>query len=246
MLSDTQVIAALEASGEQWQFSSRAGSHQYLRLYELARTYIPAGATVLDWGTAGGHFAYFLAMSGYRVTGFSLFEESVPRALESTDYRLVVGDPADPVTLPFAPGSFDAVASVGVLEHVRETGGDEIASLREIGRVLRPGGTFLCFHLPNRDSWIDLGARVVGADHHAYRYTTRDLTSLMDASEMQLVETGRYAILPRLPLRRLPKTVRWSERFARAYDSADAFLGRLLPWICTNHYLVAARLRSAE
>jgi hypothetical protein len=33
------------------------------------------------------------------------------------------------VMLPFPDTCFDAVASVGVLEHVRETGGNELASL---------------------------------------------------------------------------------------------------------------------
>jgi SAM-dependent methyltransferase len=239
MPSDADILAALEASGEQWQFSSRASSHQYLRLYELTRKYLPPGATVLDWGTARGHFAYFLTKSGYHVTAYSISKQKVPRDHEGTGFRLVVGDPDDPVTLPFARGVFDAVASVGVLEHVRETGGNEIASLREIRRVLQPGGTFLCFHLPNRCSWIDFAARLFGAEHHTYRYTTSDIVSLVQAVEMRLVETGRYAALPRLPLHRLPDTLRWSERFANTYDRVDTFLGRLLPWICTNHYFVA-------
>jgi SAM-dependent methyltransferase len=239
MHSDIDVLAALEASGEQWQFSSRVGSHQYLPLYELTRTHVPAGARVLDWGTASGHFAFFLVESGYRVTGYSLVEERVPRALRETGYRLVIGDPSDPVTLPFAAELFDAVASVGVLEHVRETGGNELASLREIQRVLRPGGTFLCFHLPNRHSWIDLVAGAFGAAQHLYRYTSGDITSLVQAADMQLLGQGTYAILPRLPLYRLPERLRWSERFAQAYDRADEFLGRLLPWICTNHYFMA-------
>jgi cyclopropane fatty-acyl-phospholipid synthase-like methyltransferase len=239
MPSDGDILAALEASGEQYQFSSRAGSHQYLRLYELTRKYVPAGARVLDWGTASGHFAYFLARAGYEVTAYSLFEEQAPQGLDGAGYRLVIGDPADPVTLPFGQGSFDAVASIGVLEHVRETGGDEVDSLNEIRRILRPGGTFMCFHLPNRHSWIDHAARLVGAHHHTYRYTPSDIASIMEAASLRVVETERYAVLPRLPLSRLPNSLRWSERFARAYDRLDAFLGRVLPWICTNHYVVA-------
>ncbi len=140
MPSHVEILSALESSGDQWQFQSRVGSHQYLRLYELTRRYVTPGSSVLDWGAASGHFSYFLQSSGYRATGFSLYEEHVPKALLGDGYRLVLGDPSDPVTLPFADDSFDAVASIGVLEHVRETGGDEEASLREIGRVLRRGG----------------------------------------------------------------------------------------------------------
>jgi SAM-dependent methyltransferase len=123
---------------------SRAGAHQYLRLYRLVRQYVPPGASVLDWGAAGGHFSYFLARAGYRASGFSFHPFEFESWLDDPGYRFTRGDPSEPVKLPYADASFDAVASIGVLEHVRETGGSEPASLDEIVRVLRPGGLFFC------------------------------------------------------------------------------------------------------
>src|SRR5439155_25510036 len=52
------------------QFRSLVGAHQYLGLYRLVRRYVPAGGSVLDWGTGNGHFSYFLVRAGYRATGF--------------------------------------------------------------------------------------------------------------------------------------------------------------------------------
>jgi SAM-dependent methyltransferase len=223
------------------QFPSLVGGHQYLRLYQLFRRYVPVGAEVLDWGVGNGHFSYFLVRAGYRASGYSLETQTAPAWLDDPDYRFEPGTVADPVTIPFPDESFDAVASIGVLEHVRETGGSEPASLREIRRVLRPGGVFVCFHLPNRYSLIDVLARVFPVHHHEYRYTRRDIAKLLDETALELCEVRRYAILPRNQLRRLPPTARRSEALASIYDGADELLGRLFAPLCTNYYFVARR-----
>jgi len=63
---------------------------------------------------------------------------------------------ADIGRLPFASGSFDLVTANMVMEHVR----DPEQVLREVRRVLVPGGVFL-FHTPNRTSpLVSLASRV--------------------------------------------------------------------------------------
>jgi len=57
--------------------------------------------------------------------------------LESYQPAVLLGDGS---RLPFPSGSFDKVLSTGVLMHVE----DEFAVLREMHRVLRPGGILLC------------------------------------------------------------------------------------------------------
>jgi SAM-dependent methyltransferase len=221
------------------QFPCLAGGHQYLRLYRLFRRHVKQGADVLDWGMGNGHFSYFLLRSGYRASGYSLESPSPPPWLADADFRFASGTVADPVMIPFESDSFDAVASVGVLEHVRETGGNETASLEEIKRVLRPGGAFVCYHLPNRYSLIDMLARVLPIHHHVHRYARKDITRLARSVGFELVDVARYAILPRNPLRRLPGAAMRSVRLARTYDTADQLLSRLLSPICTNYYFVA-------
>lgn len=244
--SDVRVLRSLEAAAVEranlYQFSSLVGAHQYVLLYRLVRRHIRPGAEILDWGAGNGHFSYFLVDAGYRTVGYSLYPGEVSAPLGESDFRLVVGDPSNPVGLPFADGSFDAVASVGVLEHVRETGGEEVASLREIRRLLRPGGHFICYHLPNRYSWVDAVARLVpGAIHHVYRFTRGDIRALVRSADLELLGAGSYALLPRNPLHVLPDLLAESERFAQAYDAADRVLGALLPALCTNHYFVARK-----
>jgi SAM-dependent methyltransferase len=238
------LLAAAEAHPEYQiaPFRALAGGRQYRRLYELMRRFVPRGASVLDWGAGGGHFSYFLVQAGYRATGYTLLDFRFDHLVQAPGYRLVRGDPDQPSRLPFPDASFDAVASVGVLEHVRETGGTEGASLAEIARILRPGGIFVCYHFPNRGSWVDRAARLVpGKHYHDFRYTRGDIEALNAGAGLQLLETRRYGALPRNGWNRLPRRLRHSRPAADIWDALDAALSAALAPICQNHYFVSRR-----
>lgn len=237
-------LVALARRGESSlaQFGSLAAAYQYRRLYRLCHRYLPGGASVLDWGAGNGHFSYFLSRSGYRGSGYSFLPFGYEGWLADPTYRFVAGDEREPVTLPFDSASFDAVASIGVLEHVRESGGDEARSLAEIARVLRPGGTFIAYHFPNRWSWIDLMAKqVAGKHHHIHRYTRGDVRGLVAGAGLDLVETGRYGVLPRNTIHRLFGSARDARWVAVGWDALDAALNMALGAIAQNHYFVARR-----
>jgi SAM-dependent methyltransferase len=129
----------------------------------------------LDWGTGNGHASIFLSRAGFSATGYSLDPFFFKDLLGGLPYEFVAAEASEPTRLPFRSFSFDAVLSVGVLEHVRETGGDELASLREFHRILRPGGVMICVHFPNAASWIDGLARLTGRKFHTYRYTSKQV-----------------------------------------------------------------------
>ncbi|HMU39343.1 MAG TPA: class I SAM-dependent methyltransferase [Pseudomonadota bacterium] len=72
-------------------------------------------------------------------------------------------------SLPFSDGAFDVLCAFEVLEHIP----DDDATLREISRVLRPGGAFF-FSVPVApDLWTDFDA----ACGHVRRYVARDLSN---------------------------------------------------------------------
>jgi SAM-dependent methyltransferase len=224
------------------QFSAYASGRQYSLLYKIWHRHVPADSDVLDWGAGNGHFCYFLRAIGQRVTAFTFGSPQAMDWIGRPFDRVEVGSPADPVALPFADASFDAVASIGVLEHVRETGGNEAGSLSEINRVLRPGGTFVCYHLPNRWSWIEAVARrVTGKHHHRFRFVEADIRRLLADAGLELVDLRRYGLLPRNALRLLPGRLRRSWTFANIWDGVDSVLVRLLGVICQNYAFVARK-----
>ena len=226
------------------QFGSLLSAHQYLRLYRLWRASVPAGAAALDWGAGNGHFSYFLLRSGHPASGYSLLPGDYLRWMPASPrtYAFTRGEGRDPIRLPYAEESFDAVASIGVLEHVRETGGSERSSLLEIARVLRPGGVFVCFHFPNRWSWIDWMARRVPGKHaHPYRFTRGDIEALCAQCGLSLLRLERYGVLPRNFGHRLPGPFRRSRGLARLWDLLDRILGAPLSPVAQNYCFVARK-----
>ena len=100
----------------------------------------------LDCGCAQGYYAAALAERGAStVVGVDAIERLVAYADEQPHPPTVTFQVASAEHLPFADDSFDGVLMNEVLEHVA----DEEATLRELARVLRPGGHLALFS-PNR------------------------------------------------------------------------------------------------
>jgi SAM-dependent methyltransferase len=114
------------------------------------------GLRVLDVGCGQGIDAARYAMAGARATGLDLTPRHVELAQAhldalGLDAEIVRGDAE---VMPFDDHTFDRVSSNGVLHHTPDIG----AALREIRRVLVPGGE-LRMILYNRASawfWLEL------------------------------------------------------------------------------------------
>ena len=228
------------------QFENEATHSQYRVAYDVAARYVRPGDSVLDWGCGNGHFSLLLAHLGARVTGYS-FEPSPACMRSSPSFTHVRGSEQEPGRIPFANDTFDCVCSVGVLEHVRETGGHETTSLAEIARILTNGGRFITFHLPNRSGWIEPTFRALGLNKHFHdrKYDAAEIRALWGAAGFDVVEIGRYNVLPRNQLRILPRFVRHGAWFAPVYDLIDDALAVPFGAIATNFYVVG-RKRLAE
>jgi SAM-dependent methyltransferase len=97
---------------------------------------------VLDVATGGGHTALAFAGVAARVTACDLTEpmlaaaRGLVRARGATNVDFVAGDV---VALPFADSAFDAVTCRIAPHHFADVAG----AVRQVQRVLRPGGSFL-------------------------------------------------------------------------------------------------------
>lgn len=111
----------------------------------LAAHGIPRGARGLDLGCGQGWYLAELCARGYAVDGTDYSTGQLANARAHVDaraHRTALLLRADARALPFADGSYDFVYGINALHHLVSEDSQERA-LREIVRVLRPGGVFL-------------------------------------------------------------------------------------------------------
>ncbi|MFN8639198.1 MAG: class I SAM-dependent methyltransferase [Dehalococcoidia bacterium] len=100
------------------------------------------GRRVLDLGCGVGEYVRAFARRGARALGCDIEVARLveARARGTTNVLAAAGE-----ALPFRTGSLDVVVLNEVIEHVA----DDAATMREVGRVLAPGGTCVIF-APNQ------------------------------------------------------------------------------------------------
>ena len=127
---------------------------------------VPLAPPVLDIGVGDGHFAS--AAYGRTIdVGIEIRWNDLRVAANRPGvYRQVFA--ASALALPFADGAFSTVVSNCVIEHIPDLEG----TLREVARVLRPGGTFATT-LPSEHFASFLGGATVLRRLHLANLATR-------------------------------------------------------------------------
>lgn len=175
------------------------GVWNYIRIANEMERALPAGR-LLDWGCGFGQMTYLLRRRGFDVTPFDVGPEDtkLPDVPLTRDLRVVRS--VHPTRLPFPDESFDVVLSCGVLEHVDEFSapGNELRSLAEIRRVLRAGGTFVIYQLPQRHAWQEAITRRLHLGYaHPRRYTAREIKGMLDSAGFDVTRLVRNNLLPK-------------------------------------------------
>lgn len=154
---------------------------------------------VLDWGCGRGQLTEMLRARGVAVDAIDYDPRAAGLETRAFEYYpdLEATFTGDPVRLPYADGAYDAVLSMGVLEHVS----DPDASLDELARILEPGGLLYVYKLPNVTSYLEAIARRTGGYYHGQLpddrlYTLASARSLLERHGYQVLEIRHANMLP--------------------------------------------------
>jgi SAM-dependent methyltransferase len=115
------------------------------RMFKAADRMTSSHPFILDLGCGTGEGTSRIYAEGMAVIAADLSTEMVRTAIRR--FPVLRGCVADAAGLPFQSESFDIVQSLGVLEYI----GPYERAVRELRRVLKPGGT-LVISVPNRHS----------------------------------------------------------------------------------------------
>lgn len=106
------------------------------------------GKLVLDVGCGMGRFAEIATRWGARVVGIDLSAAAEVAARNLAD-REFIAFQADVFALPFAPGTFDCIYSMGVLHHTP----DCEKAVKTLPQYLKPGGTLAVWLYSGYNKW---------------------------------------------------------------------------------------------
>jgi 2-polyprenyl-3-methyl-5-hydroxy-6-metoxy-1,4-benzoquinol methylase len=148
---DTPPPAFKQAPGAK----DRADFEQTLRRIESVRQ----RNRLLELGCASGLFMQAAREAGWQPTGIEIEPQVAQATRDQRGLDVRTGEIFD---ADLEDGEFDVVYSNEVIEHVVEP----LALMREVHRVLRPGGMAL-MRTGNARSWV---ARLRGADWNYYRF----------------------------------------------------------------------------
>ena len=175
----------------------------------------PGEARVLDWGCGKGHITYLLRREGFQVTSCDVMSGADDSAFGQAtpiidEQHIKVVPLEDPIALPFESASFDVVLSMGVLEHVDY----DSASLRELRRVVKPGGLCLICFLPYTCSWTQRLAHARGDRYHTRLYSRAQLRAMAQAAGFNVLRMTHGQLFPKNSVsldagRRLEPIDRW-------------------------------------
>ena len=197
MYHPKEQVTSLDTHGQSWRgetVQENIDLCPYQFIEPVFRQYLPRNGKILESGCGIGRWVFYLRDLGYDIIGIDLAVDALRIAKERDPAAPIY--PEDILHTSYPAGSFDAVISLGVVEHFEE--GPQMA-FQETRRLLKNGGLFLVT-VPVQNVSRTLFANLMkelkrrykqlkGVEYvfEEYRYTRREFESLLGEANFEIL-----------------------------------------------------------
>jgi len=170
------------------------GARRNITFNIIFRKFLPRKGRILEAGCGLAQWVKLLQEKGYDVQGMDFAKNTIQRAKKHHhDLQLLIGDI---FSLPYRDNSFDAIISLGVVEHFVE--GPEVP-IKEAYRVLKDGGIFLVsvpYFNPLRKFKSRLGYYIPNINEqdefYQYAYSKAEFEAILRSEGFTTLKTLSY------------------------------------------------------
>lgn len=174
---------------------NRAVIRRQVAIFERCQAFFKEVRTVLDWGCRQAADACMVRMLlGPKVDLYGCDVDDITYTPFFDFAGLKYTRLAHPYLIPYEDDSFDVVIGSGVLEHVP----NDSESLKELYRIIRPGGHFVMTTLPNRYSYTEWLNRTLRNPAHARRYSLAEARKMFLHHGFRPIVSGYHQVVPTL------------------------------------------------
>src|SRR5215211_1430931 len=196
MMDHTYPILFSVEQSHWWHIGRRKILAEFVEA--ICRDVTDRRARILDVGCGTG--ANLLMLSKYGdAEGVDISEDALAFCRERGLEKVKLGAGEE---LPYDDGTFDLVTAFDVVEHMD----DDLAGLREMRRVLRPGGRVLLF-VP---TFMFLWGLQDEVSHHRRRYRLPELRRVLERAGFEIERTTYANITFFVPILLIRKLMRWT------------------------------------
>jgi SAM-dependent methyltransferase len=230
----------------QAHYKNRAVIRRQIAIFERCQEFLKDAHTVLDWGCHQAVPACMVRMlRGAEVDlyGCDVVAGDYPPFFDFA--RLTYSQIRHPYLLPYDDNSFDVVFGSGVLEHVPNAS----ESLKELYRIIRPGGHFIMTMLPNKYSYTEWMARRLGRPCHLRKYSLDEAKHMFMGHGFFPVRYGHHQVLPTLSgAKGRIHDVPLANQLVEKLFSLNSFAEKLWPVnkLASNIFIVGKKLKAID
>ena len=213
-------------------------------IFERCKDFFESAGAVLDWGCRHGADACLVRLLRGADVELHGCDVDPPKYQAFYDFAgLKYAQLKHPYRLPYEDNSFDVVIGSGVLEHVPF----DSESLKELYRIIRPGGRLIVTMLPNKYSYTECLNRALQNPHHLRLYSLAEARYMFLHHGFLSVRYGYHQMLPTLSS---PKGGVFdhplANRLVDRISSLNTFLERvwLINKFSTNIFIVGQKVEA--